>query len=124
MAQILYVRYFPYLSNVMGYGSVEDVQAAPVEDQVATASKVILYTANVCPFCPIVRERLLRLEDSLGFRLEEVDLTFQPHVVQEKGFRSVPVIEYEGRFWFGNATSAELVGFLRGVPEGAALGSA
>jgi glutaredoxin len=49
----------------------------------------------------------------LGFDLQEVDVTFRPQIVSEKGFRSVPVIEAGGRFLVGNATSAELAAFLK-----------
>ncbi len=77
-----------------------------------TAVKVTLYTANVCPFCPIVRQRLIELKQQMSFELDEVDVTFQPQIVLQKGLRSVPVIEAGGRFLVGNATSAQLVAFL------------
>jgi glutaredoxin len=71
-----------------------------------------LYTANVCPFCPIVRQRLAALQHTLDFELSEVDVTFQQALIKQKGIRSVPVIEADGRRWIGNATTAELVSFL------------
>ncbi len=109
LAQVAYVRWFPHLSRLLGYGSVADVTAPPPH---ATPPRVVLYTANVCPFCRIVRRRLEALQEALGFTLEEVDVTFRPRIVQEKGFRSVPVVEAGGRFLVGNATSAELAAFL------------
>jgi len=110
-AQIIYIRLFPKVSRLLGYGSVEDVGAEAPKQSVAV-SKVMLYTANVCPFCPIVRQRLVDLQRTLGFELSEVDVTFQPGLMREKGIRSVPVIETEGRLWIGNATTAQLVSFL------------
>lgn len=113
LGQFLYVRAFPRLSGIMGYGSVQDVPDTSTGSRPLPPSTVILYTASVCPFCPIVRQRLLQLQSKLGFALVEVDVTFRAHAVLSKGFRSVPVIEFEGRHWVGNATTAELSSFLR-----------
>jgi len=110
-AQITYIRVFPKVSRLLGYGSVEDVAVEPPKHSV-TVSKVTLYTANVCPFCPIVRQRLLELQRNLGFELSEVDVSFHLGLIREKGIRSVPVIETDGRLWIGNATTAQLVSFL------------
>jgi len=71
------------MSRWMGYGSVDDVPAEHVLS--TTAPKVTLYTANVCPFCPIVRRRLLELKQQISFELDEVDVTFQPQIVLQKG---------------------------------------
>jgi glutaredoxin len=111
--QIYYVKIFPRVSRLLGYGSVED-RAADSSTQTRSASKVTLYTANVCPFCPIIRQRLGVLQRTMGFELVEVDITFQPGLIREKGIRSVPVIEADGRTWIGNATSAQLLSFLTG----------
>jgi glutaredoxin len=110
-AQIVYIKIFPNVSRLIGYGSVEDIGVEP-DKQTGTVPKITLYTANVCPFCPIVRQRLVVLQRTMGFELSEVDVTFQPGLIREKGIRSVPVIEASGRFWIGNATSAQLVSFL------------
>ncbi len=113
IAQVLYIRLFPRFSRWLGYGSVEDHPAiAPAGATAVT--KVMLYTANVCPFCPIVRQRLADLERTMGFVVEEVDVTFRPDLIKAKGFRSVPVIEADGRYWAGNATTAQLMQFLGG----------
>ncbi len=112
-AQILYIKTFPRVSRWLGYGSVED-QSAAAPAEAARVTKVTLYTANVCPFCPIVRQRLADLERTMGFVVEEVDVTFRPDLIKAKGFRSVPVIEADGRYWAGNATTAQLVHFLGG----------
>ncbi len=115
-AQVLYIRIFPSVSRWLGYGSVEDEPAvAPHKGNGVT--KVTLYTANVCPFCPIVRQRLANIQREMGFVVEEVDVTFRPELIKAKGFRSVPVIEANGKYWVGNATSAQLVEFL-GHPQG------
>lgn len=111
LAQIYYIRIFPRISRLLGYGSVENV-AATVSPKADGVPQVILYTANVCPFCPIVRKRLVELRGQLGFDLEEKDITFRQEIIRQKGFRSVPVIEADGRYWVGNATTAQLLEFL------------
>jgi glutaredoxin len=112
LAQVLYVRWFPRISGWMGYGSVQDTPAGgtPVD---APLPNVTLYTANVCPFCPIVRRRLADLQRHAPFAVEEVDVTFHPEVIRAKRLRSVPVLEANGRLLVGNATSAQLLAFLR-----------
>lgn len=114
VAQLAYVRWFPRISRWVGYGSVADegVESMPPP----SATKVTLYTANVCPFCPLVRERLQRLQRELGFELLEVDVTFRPALIQSKGFRAVPVVEIDGRHVVGNATSAQLAALLTAHP--------
>lgn len=110
-AQVYYVKVFPKFSHLLGYGSIEDV-AADIVPEIKVLSKVILYTANVCPFCPIVRQRLTGLQKDLEFKLEEMDITFKPNLIKEKGFQSVPIIEKDGKYLFGNATSAQIIEFL------------
>lgn len=112
VAQVLYVRWFPRLSRSMGYGSVADTPAAVVPVSVGEVSTVTLYSASVCPFCPIVRRRLAELQQKAGFIVEEIDVTFRPELVRAKGLRSVPVLEAAGRFLVGNATSAQIAEFL------------
>ena len=111
IAQVTYVKVFPKVSRSLGYGSVEDQVAEAPKDS-SVKSKVTLYTANVCPFCPIVRQRLLDLQRTMGFEMSEVDITFQPGLIKDKGIKSVPVVETNGRLWIGNATTAQLVTFL------------
>lgn len=113
LAQMIYLRWFPRLSRLLGYGSVADVP--PRLPAVPAHLKVTLYTANGCPFCPIVRQRLDALRGAMGIDLQEIDVTFRPELVREKGFRAVPVVEVGGRFLVGNATSAELADFVAGV---------
>ncbi len=110
-AQIFYIKLFPRISKWLGYGSVEDVAISPAQ-KIKISSIVTLYTANVCPFCPIVKKRLIEMQRNLEFKLNEVDITFKPNLIKEKGFRSVPVIEMAGNYWFGDATSAQLLSFL------------
>ena len=109
--QVYYIKIFPRVSRWLGYGTVEDV-VAESSKQTSPVSKVTLYTASVCPFCPIVKRRLVELQRNMGFELQEVDITFQPALVMEKAIRSVPVIETDGRYWNGNATTAQLLSFL------------
>jgi len=111
IGQMLYIRWFPRLSRALGYGSVADEPAGRLAPARALPS-VTLYTASVCPFCPIVKRRLADLQRDLHFELREIDVTFRPDVIRGKGLRSVPVIEMDGRFLAGNATSQQLAAFL------------
>ena len=113
VAQILYLRWFPRMSRWMGYGSVADVPAA-AGAVAAPWPRVTFYTANVCPFCPIVRRRLADLQRQHPFEVDEIDVTFRPEIVLAKGLRSVPVLEAHGRLLVGNVTSAEIADFLGG----------
>lgn len=112
LAQVLYVRWFPHISRWMGYGSVQDTPAGGTSIEVPLP-KVTLYTANVCPFCPIIRRRLADLQRHGSFEVEEVDVTFRPEIIRAKRLRSVPVLEADGRLLVGNATSAQIAEFLR-----------
>jgi glutaredoxin len=113
IGQVLYIRWFPHISRWMGYGSVADVPAGPAQEPAGQLPRVTLYTANVCPFCPILKRRLAELQRHSPFEVEEVDVTFRPDVIRAKGLRSVPVVEANGRLLVGNATSAQLADFLR-----------
>jgi glutaredoxin len=115
VGQILYLRWFPYISRWVGYGSVTDTPAAPAP-LTDTLQSVTLYTANVCPFCPIIKRRLAELQRQHRFEVDEVDVTFRPEIIRAKGLRSVPVLEAGGRLLVGNATSAQIVEFLRTGP--------
>ncbi len=112
IAQVLYVRWFAHVSRWLGYGSVADAAADPAS-LAALPPRVTLYSASVCPFCPIVRRRLAELRRQRPFELEEVDVTFRPDLVRAKGLRSVPVVEANGRVLVGNVTSEQLAEFLR-----------
>lgn len=111
IGQRLFIPAFPRFAGWMGYGSVEDVPS-PHPLPAGAIPRVTLYTASVCPFCPIVRKRLLDLQRRLPFELEERDVTFQPGVIRSKGFRSVPVLEVGERRLVGNATSAQICALL------------
>ncbi len=116
VAQVLYIRWFPRLSRWMGYGSVADKPAE--RGPTATAPIcVTLYTANLCPFCPIVRQRLHALQHEHKFEIREIDVTFRPDLIRAKRLRSVPVLEANGRFLVGNATSAQIMDFLNTAPQ-------
>lgn len=112
VGQIAYVRWFPRVSRLAGYGSVADT---PADRSLlpARVPRVTLYTANVCPFCPILKRRLADLQRERPFEIDEVDVTFRPDIVRTKGLRSVPVLEANGRLLVGNATSAQIAEFLR-----------
>lgn len=112
IAQIVYLRVFPRFSRVLGYGSVADISAGPIAPSSAPID-VTFYTAGVCPFCPIVRERLEALSDELNLTINEIDVTFRLDTIREKGIRSVPVVEVNDRLLHGNATSSQLALFLQ-----------
>lgn len=119
VAQVLYVRWFPALSRWLGYGQVTDSPVGANSTWTKPA-QVTLYTASVCPFCPIVRERLKLLQREHALEIHEIDVTFRPEIVRSKGLRSVPVLEANGHFLVGNATSAQIADFL-GEAGGAAV---
>lgn len=115
--QALSIRWFPRMSRLLGYGSVADVAAGSVTlTMPAAVTRVTFYTANVCPFCPIVRRRLVALQQQLGFAIEEIDVTFRPDLIRAKGLKSVPVIEANGQILVGNATSQQLATLLTHQP--------
>ncbi len=89
----------------MGYGEVTD-ENAPAE--IPASTKVTLYTALGCPFCPLIDERLEELRKRMHFSLDKVDVTLRPDLLAAKGIRSVPVIEIDGKLLFGLVTSKEL----------------
>ncbi len=111
LAQWAYIRFFPRVSRLLGYGSVADTRADP-SGTLSGFPEVRLYTASVCPFCPIVRKRLEELRPGMGFELKEIDVTFQTRILRQKGLRSVPVIECGDQQLVGNATSLEISEFL------------
>ncbi len=113
VGQMVYIRWFPSISRWIGYGSVADVPATSAPALAGSSPHVVLYTANVCPFCPIVKRRLTDLQQRMGFELEELDVTFRPEIIRAKGLRSVPVVEANGRMLVGNATSEQLAELLR-----------
>ncbi len=109
-----YVRVFPKLSTLMGYGRVED---QPARDLKRVPTKVTLYTALGCPFCPLVKQRLEALREKMEFSLEEVDVTLKPGILKAKGIFAVPVIEAGDRRIAGNATSEQLAALIAVTPH-------
>lgn len=110
LAQWQYIRRFPALSDVMGYGSVAD--AREQQQHSAPHQQVTLYTALGCPFCPLMEHRLEHLQAKLDFSLEKVDLTLRPDLLIAKGIRAVPAIEVRGQIRTGLLTSQELAEFI------------
>ncbi len=100
-------------SRFLGYGGVEDVAASSMPGPAVPLPRVTFYTASACPFCPLVRDRLAGLQKTLGFEMEEVDVTFRPDLIRAKGLRSVPVVEAGAEILVGNATSQQLAAFLQ-----------
>ena len=112
LAMWVYIRVFPAISQLMGYGRIDD---QPAQSPAHVPAKVTLYTALGCPFCPVVKRRLLALRETMGFSLDEIDVTLKPGALMEKGIRAVPVVEAGGRFLAGNATSRQLAEMISGV---------
>lgn len=110
--QIAYLRLFPRMSRMLGYGSVEDV--APKETAPARV-EVTLYTAAGCPFCPILEERLETLRQSMGFQLSTVDVTLRPDLLSRFKIKAVPVVSVGGTMRTGNLTSRELADLISGA---------
>jgi len=105
----IYVRYFPFISSYMGYGSVDDEPGNRLDQ---THVDVTLYTGMGCPFCPIVKNRLKELQPRMEFKLKEIDITLKPDIIISKGIRAIPVVEVGRARWVGNATTDQLVKFI------------
>ena len=110
----LYIRKFPSLSRLMGYGRIVDEGAEAAGN---TPVKVVLYTALGCPFCPLIEQRLEDLRRQMGFTLEKIDVTLRPDLLAAKGIRSVPVVEAGARLLFGLVTTKELAGAIAEAQE-------
>jgi glutaredoxin len=96
----------------MGYGSIEDKPALLVEK---LDVQVTLYTGLGCPFCPAVKERLIKLSSRMGFQVREVDVTLKPGLLLAKGIRALPVVEVGDKRLTGNLTSEQLARFIEGI---------
>jgi glutaredoxin len=114
LAMWVYIRVFPTISQAMGYGKVDDRPAQHFEQ---APTRVTLYTALGCPFCPVVKGRLTALREKMNFSLEEVDITLRPGILVAKGIRAVPVVEVGDRRLDGNATSAQLADLISGAGQ-------
>jgi glutaredoxin len=112
LAMWAYIRVFPSISQLMGYGRIDD---QPAQRLRRVPAKVTLYSALGCPFCPVVKRRLMALRQQMEFSLEEVDVTLRPGVLTAKGIRAVPVIEVGDRRLAGNATSEQLAELISGT---------
>jgi glutaredoxin len=109
-----YIRVFPSISVVMGYGKIRDEPARRLQ---RVHAPVTLYTALGCPFCPIVKTRLEALRAEMDFDVTEVDVTLKPDLLIAKGIRAVPVVEVGERRLAGNATSGQLAELVLGPPQ-------
>ena len=113
--QWLYIRKFPSLSTAMGYGRIADQPAALVA---SAPMKVTLYTALGCPFCPLIEQRLDSLQKAMNFSLEKIDVTLRPDLLASKGIRSIPVVEIQGRYLAGLASTRDLAAAIaQSVPQ-------
>ena len=105
VAQWLYIRKFPSMSASMGYGRITDEPAGAIAP---APVKVTIYTALGCPFCPLIEERLERLQQAMNFSLDKIDVTLRPDLLASKGIRSVPVVEVRGKFLSGLVSTKDL----------------
>jgi glutaredoxin len=112
LAMWAYIRVFPSISRAIGYGEVRD---EPAEVLLRIPTQVTLYTALGCPFCPIVKARLMALKPQMDISLREIDVTLKPDLLIAKGIRAVPVVEVGDRRLAGNATSAQLAELISGL---------
>jgi glutaredoxin len=108
-AKVAYLRYFPYVSRLVGYGRIEDklpssMPQAPVA--------VTYYSFLGCPFCPIVLQRLLALQKQMGFTLTKIDVTLKPQLLANKHIQSVPVVEVGHNRLVGNSTTEQLAALV------------
>ena len=106
-----YIRVFPRISRLLGYGSVTDREAV---DPARAAARVTLYTGAGCPFCPIMEQRLRALQVTMGFELEVIEVTRRPGLVGRKRIGSVPLIEVDGRRRAGCLTSRDVAVLIAG----------
>ena len=111
LAEWQYIRRFPAISGMMGYGSVADHPATSHEAGIPH-QQVTLYTALGCPFCPLIEQRLEHLQARLDFWLVKVDVTLRPDLLAAKGIRSVPALEVRGQIRTGLMTSDQLAEFI------------
>jgi hypothetical protein len=100
-----YLRFFPRLSELKGYGSIADNVPATVSP---SNVEVIYYSLLGCPFCPIVEQRLRTLQRKMDFTLTKVNLTLSPQLAAARGIRSVPVVEVGTHRLIGNVTTEQL----------------
>lgn len=117
LAEWQYIRRFPAISGVMGYGSVADAPALP-HDPPTPHQLVTLYTAVGCPFCPLLEQRLEALQAKLDFSLVKVDVTLRPDLLVGKGIRAVPAVEVSGQIRTGLMSSEQLAQFIAAVEVG------
>ena len=104
-ARWLSLRLSPFTSKWRGQGAVEDTLPSTVSK---AHVEVSFYSHNGCPFCPIVARRLDALRKEMDFALTSIDLTLKPKLAENKGIRSVPVVEVGKDRLVGNATTEQL----------------
>lgn len=105
LVQWQYIRRFPAVSSLMGYGAIADAPAAVTP---RVSQTVRLYTALGCPFCPLLEQRLENLRGSMEFTLEKIDVTLRPNLLASKGICAVPAVEIHGRILTGMVSSRDL----------------
>lgn len=107
LVEFQYIRRFPALSGLLGYGPITDLPA-PKSELPQPKQHVVLYTALGCPFCPLIERRLEHLQASLDFTLEKIDVTLRPALLTAKQIRAVPAVEVNGQILTGLISSRDL----------------
>jgi len=80
---------------------------------------LIFYTSFFCPFCPEAKRRIEALRKAYEFELEEVNVTWRPDILIQKGIKAVPTVEVDGQVVVGLPTTRqlkELLGIAVGTP--------
>lgn len=120
LAQFQYIRRFPAISGLMGYGPITD-QPAPKAEAAQPRQHVVLYTALGCPFCPLIEQRLEHLQATLEFSLEKIDVALRPGLLIAKHIRAVPAVEVNGQILTGLISSRDLAAAI--APAAAVAGA-
>ena len=106
------LRLSPLTSKWRGQPSVDDKLPSNVNK---TQVEVTFYSHNGCPFCPILKRRLVALQKEMGFTLTKIDLTTRPQLAESRRIKSVPVVEVGKERLTGNATTEQLAHLIAGA---------
>jgi len=83
---------------------------------------LIFYKSFFCPFCPEAERRIEALRKEHDFEVKEVNVTWRPDILIQKGIKAVPTVEVDGQVVVGLPTTRqlkELLGIAVGWPDSA-----
>ncbi len=69
---------------------------------------LIFYKSFFCPFCPEAKRRVEALRREYDFELKEVNVTWRPDILVNKGIKAVPTVEVDGKMIVGLPTTQRL----------------